>query len=200
MTIWEIRGCSAAALPADWRQQLAVRLGQRPRRIGVWAELALSGALSCLDAAGETALPESTLLSVCSLTGPEPALLAALASARHELPLPIGFLQGQPGQVLPVLAQHLGWQGNGRCLATRDPVAALRLACIEAAAEGEGGILLGWVDQLPAERSLWLRATPRPDAGSGSLPLNGSPADFAALFRPDVRSFGFGHAGGLLLA
>ncbi len=44
-------------LPADWRDQLAARLGARPRRLGAWTELAMFGALRCLDAAGETALP-----------------------------------------------------------------------------------------------------------------------------------------------
>jgi len=53
-------------LPADWRERLAVRLGQRPRRIGTWAELALYGARLCLDAAQETALPALAQLRVAA--------------------------------------------------------------------------------------------------------------------------------------
>jgi len=60
-------------LPLDWRDQLAVRLGQRPRRIGPWAELALYGARLCLDAAGESALPAQAQLRVASLSGPRNA-------------------------------------------------------------------------------------------------------------------------------
>lgn len=37
-------------VPSDWRDQLVLRLEQRPRRLGTWAELALYGALQCLDA------------------------------------------------------------------------------------------------------------------------------------------------------
>src|SRR5262245_49766464 len=104
MNNWRIAGrFFAAPPPADWRTQLATRLGQRPRRIGVWAELALYGALCCLADAGESRLPASTLLSVASLHGPDQALRAALAEAREDLPLPIGFLQSQPSQLLPVL-------------------------------------------------------------------------------------------------
>jgi len=44
---WKITGrTQPGALPADWRAQLATRLGQRPRRMGVLAELALYGALN----------------------------------------------------------------------------------------------------------------------------------------------------------
>ena len=51
-TTWEITGRTMTdILPDDWREQLATRLGQRPRRIGILAELALYGSLDCL--AGE---------------------------------------------------------------------------------------------------------------------------------------------------
>lgn len=48
---------AADPLPVDWRDQLAHRLGRRPRRVGLWTELAMFGARQCLDAAGEAALP-----------------------------------------------------------------------------------------------------------------------------------------------
>jgi hypothetical protein len=107
-----------------------------------------------MDAASEAALPADALLSVATLHGPDVALRAALAEARDGLPLPIGFLMSQPGQVLPALARHLAWRGDGRCLAARDPAAALALAC---AGAPTGGMLLGWVDEDDGGRSLWLR-------------------------------------------
>lgn len=160
MKIWRIAGRHFAELPpADWRQRLATRLGERPRRVGAWVELALFGALQCLDDAGETRLPDAALLSLSTLHGPDIALRAALAEARDGLPLPIGFLTSQPGQVLPALARYLDWHGEGRCLSSRAPALALQLACVEA---GPAGLLAGWVDEDEAGRSQWLRLLPEP--------------------------------------
>ena len=160
MKVWRIAGRHFDdPPPADWRQRLASRLGERPRRGGAWVELALYGALRCLDDAGETRLPDAALLSLCTLHGPDIALRAALAEARDGLPLPIGFLTSQPGQVLPALARYLDWHGEGRCLSSRAPALALQLACVEA---GPGGLLAGWVDEDEAGRSQWLRLLPEP--------------------------------------
>ena len=163
MTAWRMTGrFFASPPPADWRAQLATRLGQRPRRIGEWAELALFGARQCLDNAGETDLPGCALLSLSSLHGPDIALRAALAQMHDGVPMPITFLNSQPSQALPALAQYLGWQGNGRCLTTRDPLLALQLACLEA---GPDGLLAGWVDEDAPGTSIWLRLSPT-DAGN----------------------------------
>lgn len=158
MKTWRIAGrYFASPPPADWRTHLATRLGHRPRRIGEWVELALWGARLCLDHAGEGDLPEGALLSLSSLHGPDIALRTALQQARDGVPMPIAFLSSQPSQALPALAKYLGWQGNGRCLTTRDPRLALRLACLEAGAEG---MLLGWVDEDAPGKSIWLRLLP----------------------------------------
>lgn len=196
MKVWRVLGRGHfQPPPADWREALARRLGQRPRRIGSWAELALFGALACLDEAGETSLPTSALLSLSSWRGPETVLLGSVQNLASELPMPIAFLQSQPGQVLPVLAQHLRWSGNGRCLTTRDPVNALRLACFEA--DPAGGFLLGWVDESAGGKSLWLRAAATRSAelasareASGVAELMGSPG----------REFQFDRQGQLLVA
>ncbi len=160
MKLWRIAGRHFDdPPPADWRQRLATRLGERPRRVGAWVELALYGALQCLDDAGEASLPDAALLSLSTLHGPDIALRAALAEARDGLPLPIGFLTSQPGQALPALARYLDWHGEGRCLSSRAPALALQLACIEA---GPAGLLAGWVDEGGPGRSLWLRLLPEP--------------------------------------
>ena len=158
MKTWRINGrYFASPPPADWRAQLATRLGHRPRRIGEWVELALFGAHQCLDNAGEAYLPAGALLSLSSLHGPDIALRAALDQARDGVPMPIAFLASQPSQALPALAHYLGWQGNGRCLTTRDPSLALQLACLEAGADG---MLVGWVDEDAPGKSIWLRLSP----------------------------------------
>lgn len=157
MKVWRITGRQFAVPPEDWRAQLAARLGERPRRLGAWVELALWGASQCLDQAGENQLPAQALLTLSSLKGPDIALRNALAQAVEGVPMPITFLNSQPAQALPALGQYLGWQGNGRCLTTREPFLALLLACLEAA---EGGVLAGWVDEDAPGMSVWLRLLP----------------------------------------
>jgi hypothetical protein len=157
MKRWHIKGRYIAdPPPSDWRELLATRLGQRPRRASPWVELALFGAVQCIDAAGEKKLSNSALLSLCSIHGPYIALRTALVQAREDALLPIAFLSSQPSQVLPVLAQHLGWSGNGRGMATRDPALALRMAALEA---GDAGMLIGWVEENGPGKSIWLRLT-----------------------------------------
>ena len=157
MRRWQITGRHLGRVPEDWRARLASRLGSRPRRVGTWVELALFGALACMDDAGEATLDEAALLTVSSVHGPDAALRQALAEAREGPPLPIGFLNSQPGQVLPALARHLRWRGDGRCLTSRDPATALWLASPRA---GAGGLLAGWVDEDAPGRSDWLRLVP----------------------------------------
>ncbi|MDP5240955.1 beta-ketoacyl synthase N-terminal-like domain-containing protein [Uliginosibacterium sp. 31-16] len=159
----------ASPPPPDWRERLAARLGAKPRRIGRWAELVLYGALECLADAGETTLPAGTLLSLASLLGPDQALRAALVEARDGQPMPLGFLQSQPNQALAHLAKALNWRGDARCLTTRDPLAALRLACSRA---GPGGVLLGWVAEDGEGSSQWLRLLPVADGDYAPLPTS----------------------------
>ena len=183
MKAWRITGSQFATPPADWRPQLATRLGERPRRLGAWVELALWGARQCLDQAGETQLPANALLSLSTLKGPDIALRNALAQAAESVPMPITFLNSQPAQALPALAQYLGWQGNGRCLTTRDPSLALQLACLEADSDG---LLAGWVDEDAPGKSIWLRLqSVEADAG---LFHN---ADFAVLAESRVTLLTF---------
>lgn len=191
--VWRIAGRHFSdPPPADWRARLATRLGERPRRVGPWVELALYGALACLDDAGEARLPDAALLTLATVRGPDIALRAALVEARDSLPLPIGFLTSQPSQALPALARYLGWRGDGRCLASRDALATLQLACADA---GPAGALAGWVDEGNPLNSLWLRLLPAPEAASRPT----RPASFAELADPVLAVLAF-DAGGLRVA
>jgi hypothetical protein len=139
--------------PTDWRDALARRLGARPRRLGLWAELALWGARCCLDAAGLPGLPPGARLQVCSLSGPvQPLHVGIEALAQGESPLPYTFLQSQPAVMLAALGAYLQWQGDAVLLNHRDPQALLRVA----ARHARGGVLLGWVDERPGLQSDWL--------------------------------------------
>lgn len=119
--LWQVTGRSFG-LPADWRERLVARLGQRPRRLGTWTELALYGALECLvdgvngsdarDAAGaaRTAPPGSAAPTPASPSVPPagpPALLPPDARLRvggdHgcAAAIGVGLEQFAQGWVLP---------------------------------------------------------------------------------------------------
>ena len=144
--------------PADWHARLCTRLGQRPRRLGTWAELAIYGARACLDLAGEETLAPGALLIVASLRGPMTATRTAIAQAHQGgLPMPFTFLQSQPGQMLAGLCRHLPWRGDARFVLSRDEQVLLDLVRRET---GPAGVLLGWVDEGAAPRSEWWRMLP----------------------------------------
>ena len=156
-----------AAVPDDWHERLCARLGQRPRRLGRWAELALYGARCCLDAAGEETLPAGASLCVASLRGPMMAIRAALAEqAERGAPMPFTFLQTQPSQMLAALCQQLRWGGDARFVLSRDTAALLRLTQLEA---GPDGLLFGQVDEGEVPTSRWWRMHPQtPPRGSSA--------------------------------
>jgi hypothetical protein len=145
MSALTVAGRYSAMPPvAGWREQLAQMLGEKPRRIGLWAELGLYGALSCMADAGEAALPDDALLLVASRGGTRVATRAALEQMQDDLPMPLTFLQTQPSQLLALLAARLSWQGNACFLAGATLDEALALAETQT---GQGGALLGWVDE-----------------------------------------------------
>lgn len=146
--------CIAAPPPTDWRDHLARMLGAKPRRIGTWAELGLYGALRCMADAGETRLPPDAQIWLVSRRGTYTATDIALDQLRDDLPMPLTFLQTQPSQMLAMLAAQLAWQGHACFLAGAQPHALLRLAAAQA---GNGGLLLGWVDEMDGGSTNWLR-------------------------------------------
>lgn len=162
--------------PADWREQLARMLGAKPRRIGTWAELGLYGALSCMADAGEKTLPAEAQIWLGSRRGTYAATAAVLSQLADDLPMPLAFLQTQPSQLLAMLAAQLGWKGHAGFMAGSNPLALLRLAAAQA---GEGGILLGWLDEMEGGTSNWLRLKPC-EAVAGGYVLVSEGALFSA--------------------
>ena len=158
MSIFYIAGrCIANPPPDGWRERLAARLGSKPRRIGIWAELGLYGALECMASADEPRLPTTAGLILSSRHGPTTAMRSLLEQAREDLPMPLTFLQTQPSQVLAALCTRLNWVGDARFIAHSDPAGLLSLA----AAQGHhDGVLIGWVEDLGAARTVWLRLIP----------------------------------------
>lgn len=165
MRVYRISARFVARPPSiDWREQLAIRLGSRPRRLGRWAELGLYGALECLAIDGECTLAERAAMVLSSQHGPALAMRSALAQAREDLPLPLTFLQTQPSQLLATLSAQLRWCGDARFITHRNPLAVLALALVIADSQADG-LLLGWVNELETESSLWLRLHPVDDPG-----------------------------------
>jgi hypothetical protein len=158
MTTFAIQGrCLAAPPLLDWREQLASMLATKPRRIGLWAELGMYGALSCLADAGETALPQEALLVLGSARGTYSPTGQVLEQMRDDLPMPLTFLQTQPSQLLALLAAQMRWRGQAAFIAGGSPQALLQLASAQC---GSAGMLLGWVDEMEGGSSLWLRLKP----------------------------------------
>jgi hypothetical protein len=157
MTAWLERARFVAdPLPADWREQLARRLGQRPRRLGPWAEQAVYGARECLAQAGETALPEGAVLRLASFSGPRSTTRTIALQAAEGLPMPFAFMQSQASHALAALSAHLGWCGDARFVLQRDRAALRTLAELEASAAGATSLLFGWVEEDRSTDWRWL--------------------------------------------
>ena len=186
---WKIAGRTMAATPPDnWREQLAARLGHRPRRIGLLAELALYGALDCLASAHETTLPKNDVLRVCSLHGPTSAISQVLNENQEYLPMPFSFLQSQTSQILPALAAALNWQGDACVVLARN---AMHLATLAAHQAGNNGMLLGWVEEGQTCQSFWLRLVPCAASATNFV----SAASFEEMISPDTRYWRCARAG-----
>ncbi len=170
--------CLAAPPPADWREQLALMLGAKPRRIGTWAELGLYGALRCMADAGEAVLPQDALLLLGSRRGTYVATELVLEQMRDNLPMPLAFLQTQPSQLLALLAAQVKWSGHACFAAGTEPDALLRLAAAQA---GTDGVLLGWVDEMEGGTTNWLRLRHGAAEDSSFVPVTPN-----EVFSPEV--------------
>jgi hypothetical protein len=154
--------CIVSPPPTDWRENLASMLGAKPRRIGMWAELGMYGALRCMDDAGESSLPDGAILILASQRGTYAATNIVMEQMRDDLPMPLAFLQTQPSQLLALLAAQMNWKGHACFMAAAQPAALLRVAAAQA---GGAGMLLGWVDEMDGGSSNWLRMSGSPATG-----------------------------------
>jgi len=179
--------CIAAPPPADWREQLAQMLGAKPRRIGIWAELGLYGALRCMADAGEKTLPPEAQIWLGSRRGTYAATDIVLEQLREDLPMPMAFLQTQPSQLLALLAAQADWKGHACFVAGAEPQALLRLAAAQA---GKDGVLLGWLDEMDGGMSNWLRLRPCEDV-AGSYHV----ASAGALFSTQISHLRLANTG-----
>ena len=176
MTVYRIAARCIAQPPApDWREQLVVRLGVRPRRLGHWGELGMYGALECLAQSAESQLTPHTALVLSSRHGPVAAVRSAMTQAGEDLPLPLTFLQTQSSQLLAALSAQLRWCGDARFVCQADPQVLLAWAIASAESHADG-LLIGWVDELDAGCSVWLRLHKVADPGGvwraeGDFPL-----------------------------
>lgn len=146
--------CSETPPVEGWRDRLAQRLGEKPRRVGLWAELGLYGALSCMADANESTLPAGAVLLVASRGGTQGATAAAIEQMKDDLPMPLTFLQTQPSQLLAMLAARLDWQGNAEFLAGASFSELQHLAKLQM---GPAGALIGWIDDADGGSTEWLR-------------------------------------------
>ncbi len=191
MKTFAIKGrCFASPPPSDWREQLAQMLGAKPRRIGVWAELGMYGALRCMADAGEANLPQDAQIWLSSRRGTYAATAVVLEQLRDGLPMPLSFLQTQPSQLLALLAARMEWSGNASFVADSELPALLRLAAAQAS---KGGLLIGRVDEMDGGSTNWLRLQPAEAAESGFAPT--SPEE---VFSPDAVQLQLA-AGGVLV-
>ncbi|MDR2000102.1 MAG: hypothetical protein LBP94_01020 [Zoogloeaceae bacterium] len=158
--------CSETPPAADWRERLTKMLGEKPRRIGLWAELGLYGALSCMAAAGESTLPDGALLLAGSRSGTQAATRAVLGQMKTDLPMPLTFLQTQPSQLLTQLAACLNWQGNACFLAGASLAELQEWAVLQM---GPAGALIGWLDDAEGGSIEWLRIFPAAQCQRGAI-------------------------------
>ncbi|MFT4174535.1 MAG: hypothetical protein QM639_18360 [Rhodocyclaceae bacterium] len=143
-------------IPADWRDRLAQRLGQRPRRLGTWTELALYGALRCADASA--APPDAaTRLRVTSTRATATATRQALTQACEGFPLPFTFMQSQTSHMLAALAAHLTWTGDASFIAAGGVEQTFAHCCAEAAGSP---LLFGVVEEGDPLVSQWVWLAP----------------------------------------
>jgi len=149
----------AVALPPrrrDWREQLAQMLGAKPRRIGIWSELGLYGALNCMVDAGEKTLSPEAQIWLGSRLGNLCGYRHCPRQLREDLPMPVAFLQTQPSQLLALLAARMDWKGHACFVAGAEP----GRYCVWLPRRQARAVLLGWLDEMDGGMSSWLRLLP----------------------------------------
>jgi hypothetical protein len=135
----------------NWRDQLIQLMGVKPRRLSLWCELGLLGALSCIKTANIT-LTSDHQIRVYSEQGTFTAIATALEQTKEDLPMPFTFMQTQPGQLFNALGTQLNWHGDGYVIFAEHIHTAEEMLLSDIADSG----LIGWVDEEPELQSWWL--------------------------------------------
>jgi hypothetical protein len=126
---------------------LTRQLGERPRRLGVFAQLALAGALECRERVRALAaeIPSDTAMLLTSEFAVWMELAPRLASfnVNDQAPTPYEFLAVQGNSACLAVAQRLGIAGEVLLLASDDESRDMVVATL---ASDSPGLLLGRVE------------------------------------------------------
>lgn len=136
-------------------RELERTLGERPRRLGAFARLALVGALACRAQLEPDRLPVGTALLLSSRLAVWPDLAPQLAAfnVRQQAPTPFDFLAAQCNAACLAVARRLGLSGAALFVAVDD---AQRMLAVDALARDAPAVLVGRVEVgTPAWTSEW---------------------------------------------
>lgn len=146
---WRIESRSSERLYSDdWRQKLAVLLGYRPRRVSLFAESVMYGALMCLSRVSGFEPSSLSTIRLNSSWGAYASTRKAVESSLNELPLPFTFLQSQMSQALVSLVSlvsALEWHGDASITMTENNADFMYMSLLQA---NHRSILLGCADEL----------------------------------------------------
>lgn len=145
----------------QWRERLMQMLGSKPRRISLFAETVMYGALDCIGQAPDWQAQSLSTVRIATLKGPCYATLKILKESEHELPMPFAFLQSQLSQGMVALLKRLDWQGDASMMITEHDTDFIKMTLIAA---GNGDVLLGRTEEFnhmsDLEQTFWLLLRP----------------------------------------
>ncbi len=153
---FKIISSSNAPIKSDWQTTLVTILGSKPRRLSLWCELGLFGALSCIHKGIQLSniphLSNEVDIRVYTENSTIIASRLAIGQSQEHLPMPFTFMQTQPGQIFNALGAAIDWNGDGFTVSGR----SLREVEIELLRTAKSSILIGWVDEIPDLISRWI--------------------------------------------
>ena len=157
---WQILARSSDSIPEDWREQMVMMLGHKPRRVSAFTEAVLYGALECMTQNPQLNVARLSALRITTQKGPRTASRKRIAQSTHELPMPFTFLHSQLGQALASLTHALSWQGDASILIGNNTSDFIRMSLISSHSHD---VLLGWVDEInddDPQKNHWLWLSP----------------------------------------
>ena len=150
--IFRIKASFNFPIDLSWQEQLADLLGNKPRRLSLWSELGLFGALSCLKRVDQQQLSSSVTIRVFTILSTVVATNKAIEQENEVSLMPFTFLQTQPSQLFNAIGTALGWNGDG-VVTSYDPPRFGEAGLLRSIEESA---MLGWVDEQPELISRWI--------------------------------------------